>query len=391
MPPGNRSSGTKRGPRPGRGEEQSTIRLARPAVSAPQLRPAADRAIQRPAAASAGTPSPRGRGIPATLGQARAAFRAGHRRLQPGGTPQRMKSRLDVRLPESDQELREFLDHATVGLRWVDPDGRILWANKAELDLAGYSESEYVGQHIAELPGRAADRRRHPRPARARGARRVLRDAAAGQGRLDQAGPDRRQRALPRRPARPRRLVTRDITGLMEREQAARHRAEATSHLKDEFLALLSHELRTPLGAILVWLGLLRQGGFDRRREGARARDHRAQRALPRAHHRGPAPRVAHRRGRAHAPPAARRPAERRPGRGRRRGGRRRPQGPVPRLGARGGPDLGEGGPGPAAAGRVQPAVERHQVHADRRRRARSPWTRSTSRPGSASPTAARG
>jgi CheY-like chemotaxis protein len=49
----------------------------------------------------------------------------------------------------------------------------------------------------------------------------------------------------------------------MEREQAARHRAEATSHLKDEFLALLSHELRTPLGAILVWLGLLRQGGFD--------------------------------------------------------------------------------------------------------------------------------
>ena len=57
--------------------------------------------------------------------------------------------------------------------------------------------------------------------------------------------------------------MTRDITGLMEREQAARHRAEATSHLKDEFLALLSHELRTPLGAILVWLGLLRQGGFD--------------------------------------------------------------------------------------------------------------------------------
>ncbi len=59
------------------------------------------------------------------------------------------------------------------------------------------------------------------------------------------------------------RLVTRDITALIAREQAARHRAEATSHLKDEFLALLSHELRTPLGAILVWLGLLRQGGFD--------------------------------------------------------------------------------------------------------------------------------
>ena len=59
------------------------------------------------------------------------------------------------------------------------------------------------------------------------------------------------------------RWVIRDITALLEREQAARHRALDAGRLKDEFLALLSHELRTPLGAILVWLGLLRQGGSD--------------------------------------------------------------------------------------------------------------------------------
>ena len=53
--------------------------------------------------------------------------------------------------PESDQELREFLDQTTVGLRWVSPDGRILWANRAELDLCGYAESEYVGRHIAQF------------------------------------------------------------------------------------------------------------------------------------------------------------------------------------------------------------------------------------------------
>src|SRR3990172_1249112 len=61
-----------------------------------------------------------------------------------------MKGKLGVRLPETDQELREFLDHAAVGLRWVGPDGRILWANRAELDLVGYSEPEYVGQHMAD-------------------------------------------------------------------------------------------------------------------------------------------------------------------------------------------------------------------------------------------------
>ena len=59
------------------------------------------------------------------------------------------------------------------------------------------------------------------------------------------------------------RTVTRDITAFLEKEEAARHRVEETSRLKDEFLALLSHELRSPLGTILVWLGLLQQGGLS--------------------------------------------------------------------------------------------------------------------------------
>jgi signal transduction histidine kinase len=58
-------------------------------------------------------------------------------------------------------------------------------------------------------------------------------------------------------------MVTRDITALLEKEHAARRRVEETSRLKDEFLALLSHELRSPLGSILVWLGLLQQGGLE--------------------------------------------------------------------------------------------------------------------------------
>ena len=165
--------------------------------------------------------------------------------------------------PESDQELREFLDQAPVGLRWVSADGRILWANKAELELTGYAESDYVGQHIAQFlvePNAAADilgrLARHER-IESYEIRLRANDGSIKPILIDGSGLFRDGRLVYGR------LITRDLTKLMDRERGARHRAEATSQLQDEFLALLSHELRTPLGAILVWLGLLRQGGFD--------------------------------------------------------------------------------------------------------------------------------
>lgn len=51
----------------------------------------------------------------------------------------------------SEWELRDFLDNAAVGLHWVGPDGTILWANRSELELLGYTPEEYVGRHIAEF------------------------------------------------------------------------------------------------------------------------------------------------------------------------------------------------------------------------------------------------
>jgi len=44
---------------------------------------------------------------------------------------------------------------------------------------------------------------------------------------------------------------------------SARRQAEATSRMKDEFLAIVSHELRTPLNAILGWSHMLGAGALD--------------------------------------------------------------------------------------------------------------------------------
>jgi PAS domain S-box-containing protein len=48
-------------------------------------------------------------------------------------------------------ELQDYVDNAAIGLHWVDVNGIIVWANKAELDMLGYSEEEYIGHHISEF------------------------------------------------------------------------------------------------------------------------------------------------------------------------------------------------------------------------------------------------
>jgi PAS domain S-box-containing protein len=54
-------------------------------------------------------------------------------------------------------------------------------------------------------------------------------------------------------------MVATDI----DSEQQALEKAEATSQMKDEFLAMVSHELRNPLNAITGWVRLLRSGKLD--------------------------------------------------------------------------------------------------------------------------------
>ncbi|HEX3246851.1 MAG TPA: MEDS domain-containing protein, partial [Chloroflexota bacterium] len=61
------------------------------------------------------------------------------------------RRRIEEQLRRSERELRDFVENATEGLHWVGADGRIIWANRAELELLGYTADEYVGRPIAEF------------------------------------------------------------------------------------------------------------------------------------------------------------------------------------------------------------------------------------------------
>lgn len=50
-----------------------------------------------------------------------------------------------------ERELVEFLENAVEGIHKVGADGTILYANRAELSMLGYTWDEYVGRHIADF------------------------------------------------------------------------------------------------------------------------------------------------------------------------------------------------------------------------------------------------
>jgi PAS domain S-box-containing protein len=155
----------------------------------------------------------------------------------------------------------------------VGPDGTILKANRAELELLGYRADEYVGRNIIEFHvdrlaiddilarlARGEIVRDHAARLRARDGsiKRVLIDSSVHWDNGEFVNT---------------RCFTRDVTeitrleeehgALLERERVARAHAEAVNRAKDEFLATLSHELRTPLNAILGWARMLELGSHD--------------------------------------------------------------------------------------------------------------------------------
>jgi PAS domain S-box-containing protein len=59
--------------------------------------------------------------------------------------------RASQELQRSKDDLEDFFENGAVGLHVVGSDGKILRANKAELEMLGYSSEEYIGRDIAEF------------------------------------------------------------------------------------------------------------------------------------------------------------------------------------------------------------------------------------------------
>jgi len=54
-------------------------------------------------------------------------------------------------LRRREKELSDFLENAAEGLHRVAADGTIMWANRAEMDMLGYADTEYIGHHVSEF------------------------------------------------------------------------------------------------------------------------------------------------------------------------------------------------------------------------------------------------
>ena len=61
------------------------------------------------------------------------------------------RKRVEEEVRRNTRDLEDFFENSAIGLHIVSGDGIILRANKAELDLLGYTAEEYVGRHIAEF------------------------------------------------------------------------------------------------------------------------------------------------------------------------------------------------------------------------------------------------
>lgn len=150
------------------------------------------------------------------------------------------------RLRHRNEELEDFIENGSIPLHWVNENGIIIWANKAELEALGYTKEEYVGHPIKDFHAdepvindilkRLANKETlRNYPARLKRKDGTIREVLINSNVLWKDDKFVHTRCF-----------TRDITELKELERK-----------KDEFMGAASHELKTPLTSLKAYIQLL--------------------------------------------------------------------------------------------------------------------------------------
>jgi PAS domain S-box-containing protein len=172
--------------------------------------------------------------------------------------------RAEKAMQASQQELSDFIEDAADGIRWVSAEGDILATNRAELELLGYSRSEYVGHNIAEFhmdPEVAVDilaRLKRRENLNAYEVRLRARDGSIKHVLMHSSVFMRDGEFVHAR------SLTRDITDRKKLEEELRRQNEdllRTVRFSEMFVGILGHDLRNPLSAITTGASILQRRG----------------------------------------------------------------------------------------------------------------------------------
>jgi PAS domain S-box-containing protein len=187
------------------------------------------------------------------------------------------RQQVEDALRQSEARLRSIVDHAPLGVAYLNPRGLLLEANQRLHEMLGAPLGSLRGRNVLDLVAAddragAAHDHRELLAGRVSTVRRSLR-MMCGDGSLlharvaatalrDGAGRVSHQVA-----------VIEDIGEHLRLEAAeqAMQRAEAANRAKSEFVSRMSHELRTPLNAMIGFAQLLaldRERGLDGRQQG---------------------------------------------------------------------------------------------------------------------------